>query len=507
LVRSNARNAKALPDGWVLTTLEQVCLPPQYGWTTSASKEGTLRFLRTSDITSGDVDWASVPFCRDEPPNPEKYLLHDGDIVISRAGSVGYSFLVRNPQCAVFASYLIRFRPLVDDRYVAYFLQTASYWRAISEKKLGIAVPNVNATKLKQIFIPLAPLSEQHRIVAEIETQFTRLDAGVAALKRAQANLWRYKASVLKAACEGRLVPTEAELARAEGRDYEPADVLLKRILAERRAKWEAENPGKKYKEPKRPETSKLSALPEGWVWATIEQCVRIIDYRGRTPPYSDEGIPHLRTSNIRNGRVIWDDLRYVSEETYQRYMTRGLPQVGDLLFTTEAPLGEVAFAPERRFSLAQRMMILRPAKGLVSSGFLKCQLMSSGFQQMIRYRETGSTVTGISSRNFRPSPVRVPPLEEQHRIVAEVERRLSVVEGLEKQVETALKRAERLRQAVLKHGFEGELVPQDPNDEPASVLLERIKAERDGQVGKGGRRVSKKPRAKDVTPEQLKLL
>ena len=89
--------------------------------------------------------------------------------------------------------------------------------------------------------IPLAPLPEQHRIVAEIETQFTRLEAGVAALKRAQANLRRYKASVLKAACEGRLVPTEAELARAEGRDYEPADVLLERILAERRARWEAE--------------------------------------------------------------------------------------------------------------------------------------------------------------------------------------------------------------------------------------------------------------------------
>ena len=97
---------------------------------------------------------------------------------------------------------------------------------------------------------PLAPLPEQHRIVAEIETQFTRLEAGVAALKRAQANLRRYKAAVLKAACEGRLVPTEAELARAEGRDYEPADVLLQRILAERRAKWEAENPGKRYKEP-----------------------------------------------------------------------------------------------------------------------------------------------------------------------------------------------------------------------------------------------------------------
>ena len=132
--------------------------------------------------------------------------------------------------------------------------------------------------------LPLPPLPEQHRIVEAIETHFTRLDAAVAALKRVKANLKRYRASVLKAACEGRLVPTEAELARAEGRDYEPADVLLKRILAERRAKWEADelakmtakgNPPKddrwkaKYKEPQPPDTSDLPELPEGWAVAS----------------------------------------------------------------------------------------------------------------------------------------------------------------------------------------------------------------------------------------------
>ena len=132
-----------------------------------------------------------------------------------------------------------------------------------------------------RIRVPLAPLPEQHRIVAEIETQFTRLDATVTALQRVQANLKRYRASVLQAACTGRLVPTEAELARAEGRSYEPADQLLQRILQERRTKWEAEQlanmkaEGKvpkddrwksKYSEPVKPDTSELPELPEGWV-------------------------------------------------------------------------------------------------------------------------------------------------------------------------------------------------------------------------------------------------
>ena len=119
----------------------------------------------------------------------------------------------------------------------------------------------------------LPPLPEQHRIVAEIETQFTRLDVSVAALRRARANLKRYRASVLKAACEGRLVPTEAELARSEGRDYEPAGVLLERILAERRARWESQEKRRgKYNEPSAPDASALPELPEAWAWATVEE-------------------------------------------------------------------------------------------------------------------------------------------------------------------------------------------------------------------------------------------
>ena len=121
--------------------------------------------------------------------------------------------------------------------------------------------------------IPLAPLPEQRRIVAEIEKQFSRLDASVTALKRAQVNLKRYRSSVLKAACEGKLVPTEAQLAREEDRDYEPADRLLDRILVERRVQW-ASKPKRrgKYKEPAAPDTSALPELPEGWIWAPVEQ-------------------------------------------------------------------------------------------------------------------------------------------------------------------------------------------------------------------------------------------
>ena len=143
----------------------------------------------------------------------------------------------------------------------------------------GTSYPAVRDSDVLSQELRLPPLPEQHRIVAEIEKQFTRLDASESALKRAQANLRRYRASVLKAACEGKLVPTEAALAQAEGRDYEPADQLLERILAERRARWEAQGKKKsKYKEAASPDT----AAP-GWScrkggcgahWVSASRCM-----------------------------------------------------------------------------------------------------------------------------------------------------------------------------------------------------------------------------------------
>jgi type I restriction enzyme S subunit len=171
---------------------------------------------------------------------------------------------------------------------------------------------------VRSTFIPLASPNEQSRIVAEIEKQFTRLDASVAALKRVQANLKRYRAAVLKAACEGRLVPTEAELARKEGRSYETAEQLLARILKERRAKWEAEQLArmhasgkrpkdgdyKNYRPPAMPETSNLPSLPVGWNWALFDGLAEIKAgiTKGQQRRATDvlRSIPYLRVANVQ---------------------------------------------------------------------------------------------------------------------------------------------------------------------------------------------------------------
>ena len=307
---STQEHSDGIPDGWFVTTLGAICRGPQYGWTTKAVvKEQGLKLLRTTDISKGSIDWSSVPFCNQEPPSLDRYLLRDGDIVISRAGSVGVSALIQKCPESVFASYLIRFQPRVgiDAKFLYYFLRSPSYWNQISQESSGIALQNVNARKLSGIVIPLAPLPEQHRIVAEIEKHFTRLDASVAALERIRANLKRYRASVLKAACEGKLVATEAELARAEGRQYEHADELLERILKERRALWESQPSGRrKYKEAGGPDVSSLPPLTEGWAWARIPQLGELNRGKSKHRPRNDPRLlggpyPFVQTGDVRH--------------------------------------------------------------------------------------------------------------------------------------------------------------------------------------------------------------
>ena len=193
--------AATLPSGWKLETLGSLCEKSQYGWTTKADKDGQgVKFLRTTDITPGVVDWERVPYCVEAPSDLDKYLIREGDLLISRTGSIGVNYLVSNPEPAVFASYLIRFRPKksISTNYLRYFLQSPTYWRAIAAGKKGIAVQNVNATMLSKIPVPVAPDSEQLEIVAEIEKQFSRLDEAVANLQRVKANLKRYEKATIE---------------------------------------------------------------------------------------------------------------------------------------------------------------------------------------------------------------------------------------------------------------------------------------------------------------------
>ncbi len=363
----------------------------------------------------------------------------------------------------------------VDGRFLCYRLNAHDFVSFANSLNAGDR-PRVDFDQISSFVLPHFSLFQQRRIVAEIEKQFSRLDEGVAALKRAQANLARYRAAVLKAACEGRLVPTEAELAktaqtgRARQQSYashpspfETSEQLLARILAERRQKWQGRG---KYKEPAVPDTSKLPKLPEGWTWASVEQLLTEPLCNGISIKGSDvpPGVRALRLSAMSDTGFDYSDVRYLplSETDVDDlwihegdfFMSRGN---GSLHLVGR---GTCAQQPPHSTIFPDTMIRLRLANAISATGWVKGVWPSRCIRSQIESRvKTTAGIYKISQPQVETIAIPLPPLAEQKRIVAEVERRLSVIDELEAAVSSNLQRAARLRQAVLQKAFKGELV------------------------------------------------
>jgi type I restriction enzyme S subunit len=335
----------------------------------------------------------------------------------------------------------------LDGKYLQYFLNSGAFVRFASHLNAGDR-PRVDFDQIAVHEIPLPRVDVQRRIVAEIEKQFSRLDEAVANLQRAKANLKRYTTAVLGAAVGGGLVPTEAALAKSEGRAYESGENLLRRVVEARKSQWEGKG---KFSMPEGPRTSELPSLPDGWMWATATQaCDAVVDCHNKTAPYVAVGIPLVRTTNIRDGRLLFEDMRYVDQPTYDFWSRRCPPKSGDVLFTREAPMGEAAIIPPGlKICLGQRTMLMRPSAA-VDKGFLLAALMSPVVRRLIDRVAVGSGVKHLRVGDVERIPVPLPPLAEQHRIVAEVDRRLSIVRAVAAEVDLNLVRATKLRNAVL---------------------------------------------------------
>jgi len=451
----HAQIAASLPKSWALETLGSLCEKSQYGWTTKADKAGDgVKFLRTTDITPGVVDWSSVPYCVEAPSDLEKYLIKDGDILISRTGSIGVNYLVVKPEPAVFASYLIRFRPKtsISTKYLKYYLQSPAYWRAINTGKKGIAVQNVNATMLSRIPVPVAPPDVQVEIVAELEKQFSRLDEAVANLQRVKANLKRYKASVLKDAVEGRLVPLEADLARREGRSFETGGQLLQRIFEERRAKWTGKG---KFKEPMAQAAQIAIALPDGWTSATVDQLGNVQLGKMLDKQKHTAGVPYryLRNINVRWGTFDVSDVFEMNFEVDE--LERFSVRAGDVLVCEGGEPARSAVWRYKQLDMKYQKALHRVRfDGAFLPDLLVIVLEHMAKSGALDELYGGSTIKHFTRETFVKLVLPVPPIAEQARIVAEVDRHLTLARGVEAEVDANIKRAQALRQSTLARAF-----------------------------------------------------
>jgi type I restriction enzyme S subunit len=326
----------------------------------------------------------------------------------------------------------------------------------------------LSISKVEGLPVRLCSRSEQERIVVAIETHVSRLDASVASLQRAKANVKRARAAVLQAAVEGRLVATEAALARAEGRDYEPAAVLLARILAERKAAWKQSGVRGKYKEPVAPAVDGFHELPEGWCWASVEALthpVRVVRYGILKPgPDAPGGLPYVKVKHMR-GDVIapLEELPRTTQAIWNQYRGAALGK-GDVLMAIRGTYSRVALVPDQLVgaNITQDSARIAPLPGC-DRVYLRYCLLSQYAQQYFQRVARGVAVKGVNIGDLRPAPIALPPLAEQHRIVGEVDRRLSVLDALDAAIDGNLARCTRLRQSILQRAFDGRLVSRSP--------------------------------------------
>lgn len=515
-----------VPAGWAWVPFGRLIVGSDAGWSPK-----TESFARNGDnwgvLKVSAVSWDSFR------PEENKQLLPGllprldaqvrvGDFLISRANTselVARAVIVSEvPPNLMLSDKIVRLT-LIDEcvpRFLLLVNNHAHYAREYYAREASGASPsmkNVSREVIYRLPIPLPPFDEQHRIVAkmnelmavcdELEATHKEREFRRDALRRASLQRLtisdRYEAStskedvrfvlersprlitktehvetvrqtILDLAIRGRLVLQDPK--------DEPATALLDRIGTKREEMLAANFPNaaeartqrKKQGQQKVPRI--LPNLPVGWKWATLMQCSAIVvDCRNKTVPYTSSGITLLRTTNVRNGKVILDDHRYVSDDTYQRWSSRYRPQPGDIVITREAPMGEVAKIPAGlSVCLGQRLMLSRLIEQTISADFLVYSLRDSTLMERVQDKPVGALVEHLRVGGVETLLIPVPPLAEQHRIVAKLDELMAVCDELKAALARRQTERSRLLEALL-HEALNESAGRVPSVEaPASV-------------------------------------
>lgn len=515
-----------LPINWELCTLPELITSKECftdgDWVESKDQDpnGDVRLIQLADIGDGIfLDKSSRFLTKKKALQLKCSFLEKGDVLIARmpdplGRSCVFPFSETEKYVTVVDVCLVRLKKsIVVPLYLSYIINSLLIRRHIEGLQVGTTRKRISRKNLATISLPIAPYEEQKRIVSKIEELFSCLDAGVEALQRAQSKLKQYRSSLLKSAVEGKLT----EEWRKNNPPSETGEELLARILKERRAKWEQEQlaafeaAGKKppknwqdkYKEPSVPDTQGLPLLPESWCWASLEQLSLCFKNGISTKPSPiPHGVKILRISSVRPMSLNLNEIRYLNISVNDA--TEFIVHNGDLLFTRYN--GSIDFLGVCAFVDGLTEPILHPDKlikvsPVLSNGHGQYLEVACNVGESRKYiqKKTRTTAgqSGISGADLKGIPVPICSTKEQAQIISTLREQLSVIGLSIQSIDNGFARASRLRQAILKKAFEGRLVPQDPNDEPASVLLERIRREREESAVSSKPRQTRRPRKK----------
>jgi type I restriction enzyme, S subunit len=497
-----------IPKGWISEKLGNLAhkitkgaTPTTYGYEFQRSG---INFIKIQNVSGGTIDLTSITnFISDEAhQNQRKSILKIDDVLFSIAGTIGETSIIKSQHLPANTNQAFAiisgFADLLLPKYLEFQLRSFVSQKT-KEKARGGAMNNVSLDDLKHLETLLPPLNEQNRIVAKIEELFSELDKGIENLKTARAQLRVYCQALLKYAFEGKLTAPW----RAENRDkLETAAAVQKRIQLERAQRyqqqltdWDAA--GKQSSKPKAPkplppltaeELAELPELPKGWAYTRVGAVIDNPTYgTAKKCDYETDGVGVLRIPNVVSGKIDASDLKFAqfTDDEIAAYKLNA----GDVLIIRSngsvSIVGRCALVSDADldYLYAGYLIRLRPHQRLVAPEYLLNSFSLHTVRKQIEQKaKSTSGVNNINTGEIQSLVIALCGIEEQNQIQMEVESRLSTIDQFDQTITTSLQQAEALRQSILKKAFSGQLVSQDPHDEPASALLARIKAEKSAQ-------------------------
>jgi restriction endonuclease S subunit len=462
-------------------------------------------YLRVANVFEDRIDTSDIMWMNFDPREFEAFQLAAGDILLNEGQSkhlVGRSAIYRD-ECpgACFTNSLVRFRPTkattveFAQSVFRHYLRDGTFQQIA---KITTNIAHLGKERFAALPFPLPPLNEQRRIVAKIEALQERSKSAKAALDAIPPLLEKFRQSVLAAAFRGDLTKSWRE----RQPEIEPATVLLDRIRAERRRRFTEANPKKKYIEPAPVDPSGLPELPEGWCWASLSELAGLEPHSMTDGPfgsklksahYVESGVRVIRLGNLGVGEFKNENKSYITQAHYETLRKHEVFPDDLIIAALAEPVGRCCEVPQDLGAAIVKADCVRfvPHPGVSRryvmhwmnspAGTANCESLSHGIGRL-----------RINMADLRTMPVALAPIDEQSELVRQVEEAVTWLASMAAAVRDSTARVPALDQSILAKAFRGELVPQDPNDEPASVLLERIRAEREAAgVGKAKRRRS----------------
>ena len=414
-----------IPKHWKKSRLKYESLVPvQYGLNINSDLyvEQGIRFIRTTDITEdGELIDKGVYL---EAESVEKiYLLQRYDFLISRSGTLGRIYLHQSDEKHTYGGYLVRFNfgcP-VKSRFIFYFTKSQCFEHWIALNTVSATIGNVNGQKYSNLELPVPSFSEQTQIADFLDRKTGQIDELIRIKERRIELLQEQRTALINQSVTKGLDP----------------NVEMKQSGVD----W-------------------IGQIPTDWNAVPLTKYLEsIIDYRGRTPEKTEDGRFLVTAKNVRDGQIDYEiSQEFTPEDEYQRIMTRGIPQIGDVLFTTEAPLGEVANVDDVSIALAQRIIKFRSKHDFLNPYFLKYWILSYSFQSDLQRHATGSTAQGIKASKLCLLKLNLPPLKEQKQIVDYLNQKTAQTNELMAAEQRKIELLKEYRQSLISEAVTGKI-------------------------------------------------